>query len=90
MENRNREIEEIEKFVETEGLKDMETTGYTTIFVGAPDPENVDEVQKKFEGSDKRSASGIIFCKGESECRKFLNTDDENAEVNTPVPVRQL
>lgn len=90
MENRNREIEEIEKFVETEGLEDMETTGYTTIFVGPPDPKDVGEVQKKFEESEKRFASGIIFCKGESECRKFLKTDNENAEVNTPVPVSQL
>lgn len=84
METHDRDIEEIEKFIETKGLEDMETTGYTTIFVGPPPQKDVDEVQKIFEESEKGSASGIVFCKGGSECRRFLGTDNENAEVNAP------
>ena len=93
MENLNRETEqteEIKKFEENEALNDMETTGYTTIFVGPPLQSDVDEVQKKFEDSRKLSKSGIVFCEGESECKRFLGTDDENTEVNATSFVREI
>jgi protein tyrosine phosphatase (PTP) superfamily phosphohydrolase (DUF442 family) len=86
MENSN---EEIWTYAETKDLEDMEKTGYATIIVGDPTQKDVDEVNKKFEESEKDSASGITFCEGGSECRRFLNTGDENAEVNAPVPVRK-
>ena len=66
----------------------METLGYTTIPIGHPPQSDVDEVQRVFEESRKYTASGIVFCEGGNECRRFLRTDNEEAGVRHRVPVR--
>ncbi|KAL2859808.1 uncharacterized protein BJX67DRAFT_386618 [Aspergillus lucknowensis] len=75
------DIRVMDKFLEDRDLDDMETFGYTTICVGDPPQNDVEEVQEVFERSPKKTASGIVFCGGGPECQKFLGTDNEEAEV---------
>ncbi|KAL4935978.1 hypothetical protein BDV06DRAFT_205897 [Aspergillus oleicola] len=64
-------------------LSAMETSGYASLTVGPPSDDDVGEVQKIFEESMKFSKSGIMFCKGGSECKTFLRTDRDDTEVRS-------
>lgn len=64
----------------------METTGFTTFTIGDPLQGEVDEVEKVFAKSRKATASGITFCEGGNECKKFLHTDSEESEVKALSP----
>ncbi|KAL3468880.1 hypothetical protein BJX99DRAFT_242549 [Aspergillus californicus] len=59
----------------------MEISGYASLAVGLPSEDNVGEVQRVFEESTKYTKSGIMFCKGGSECKTFLRTHRDDTEV---------
>ncbi|KAL2786381.1 hypothetical protein BJX66DRAFT_32333 [Aspergillus keveii] len=73
--------EKMDRFLDEFVQSEMEKTGYVTFPLGDPCQDDVEEVQRVFEGSQRYTASGFVFCAGGPECKKLLGTDDEEAEV---------